>query len=163
MWPREGTEERRSNQELDCRGASPRPAQPEWCREDKAMTRVPVPPKMLRWACERAGYDVVHFAERMPQLQAWVRREKQPTMKQLEKLAKVTNTPLGYLFLPEPPDERLPVPDYRTLAGSARGQAEPQLARHALHDATSTGVDAGVPRRERRGTISLRGKRPSCR
>ena len=24
------------------------------------MTRVPVSPKMLRWACERAGYDVVH-------------------------------------------------------------------------------------------------------
>ena len=32
------------------------------------MTRVPVPPEMLRWACERAGYDVDHLAERMPQL-----------------------------------------------------------------------------------------------
>ena len=83
------------------------------------MTRVPIPPKMLRWACERAGYDVAHLAARIPQLPAWVRRERQPTLKQLEKLAKATHTPLGYLFLPEPPDERLPVPDYRTVSGLA--------------------------------------------
>ena len=91
------------------------------------MTRVPVPPEMLRWACERAGYDVDHLAERIPQLPAWIRRERQPTMKQLEKLAKVTHTPLGYLFLPEPPDEPLPVPDYRTVAGAARGRQSPNL------------------------------------
>ena len=89
---------------------APRPAQPGWCREDNGMTRVPVPPEMLHWACERAGYDMAYVAERMPQLPAWVRRERQPTLKQLEKLAKITHTPLGYLFLPEPPDERLPVP-----------------------------------------------------
>ena len=50
------------------------------------MTRAPVPPKMLRWACDpRAGYDVAHLAARIPQLPAWVRRERQPTLKQLEK------------------------------------------------------------------------------
>ncbi len=91
------------------------------------MTRVPIPPKMLRWACERAGYDVAHLAARIPQLPAWVRRERQPTLKQLEKLAKATHTPLGYLFLPEPPDEHLPVPDYRTVAGAARGRPSPDL------------------------------------
>lgn len=91
------------------------------------MTRVPVPPKMLRWACERAGYDVANLAARFPQLPAWVRRERQPTLKQLEKLAKATHTPLGYLFLPEPPDERLPVPDYRTVAGADPGRPSPDL------------------------------------
>ncbi len=91
------------------------------------MIRVPVPPEMLRWACERAGYDVAHLAERMPQLRAWVRRERQPTLKQLEKLAKVTHTPLGYLLLPEPPEERLPVPDYRTVAGAIRDRPSPDL------------------------------------
>ena len=91
------------------------------------MTRVPVPPEMLRWACERAGYDVAHLAERLPQLPAWVRRERQPTLKQLEKLAKLTHTPLGYLFLPEPPDERLPVPDYRAAAGVAGARPSPDL------------------------------------
>ena len=89
-----------------------------------AVTRVPVPPEMLLWACERAGFDVAHLAKRMPQFPAWVRRERQPTLKQL---AKLTHTPLGYLFLPEPPDERLPVPDYRTVAGTARGRPSPDL------------------------------------
>ncbi len=91
------------------------------------MTRVSVQPDMLRWACERAGYDVAHFAEQIPQLWAWVRREKQPTLKQLEKLAKRTHTPFGYLFLPEPPDECLPVPDYRTMAGMAEARPSPNL------------------------------------
>ncbi len=91
------------------------------------MTRVPVPPKILRWACERAGYDVVSLAERLPQLRAWVRRERQPTLKQLEKLAKLTHTPLGYLLLPEPPDERLPVPDYRTVTGATGARPSPDL------------------------------------
>jgi transcriptional regulator with XRE-family HTH domain len=92
-----------------------------------AVTRVPVRPEMLQWACERAGFDVAHLAKRMPQLPAWVRRERQPTLKQLEKIANLTHTPLGYLFLPEPPDERLPVPDYRTVAGTAKGRPSPDL------------------------------------
>ncbi len=91
------------------------------------MTRVPVQPEVLRWACERAGYDVAHFAKHMPQLAAWVRREKQPTFKQLEELAKRTHTPFGYLFLPKPPDERLPVPDYRTVADTAKARPSADL------------------------------------
>ena len=91
------------------------------------MTRVPVSPEMLRWACERAGYDVAQLAARVPQLPSWVRRERHPTLKQLEKLANATHTPLGYLFLPEPPEERLPVPDYRTVAGARRDRPSPDL------------------------------------
>ena len=91
------------------------------------MIRVPVPPEMLLWACNRAGRDVADVAERVPQLWAWIRSEQQPTLKQLERLAKVTHTPLGYLFLPEPPDERLPVPDYRTVSGAATAKPGPDL------------------------------------
>ena len=40
------------------------------------MTRVSVPPEMLLWACERAGYDVAHLAVRIPQLPAWVPSRK---------------------------------------------------------------------------------------
>ena len=91
------------------------------------MTRIPVSPEMLRWACERTGYDMEHVAARIPQFPAWIRHERQPTLKQLEKFAKLTHTPFGYLFLSEPPNERLPVPDYRTVAGTARGRPSPDL------------------------------------
>ncbi len=91
------------------------------------VTRVSVAPEMLRWACERAGFGVAHFADRTPQLPAWIRRERRPTLKQLEKFAKVTHTPLGYLFLPEPPDEPLSVPDYRTVPGITGTKPSPDL------------------------------------
>lgn len=91
------------------------------------MTGVRVHPEMLRWACERSGHDVADIAKRIPQLSAWVRRERRPTLKQLEKLANVTHTPLGYLFLPEPPEESLPVPDYRTVSGTAKAKPSPDL------------------------------------
>jgi Zn-dependent peptidase ImmA (M78 family) len=54
------------------------------------------------------------LASRFPQLPAWERKEKQPTFKQLEAFAKATHAPFGFLFLPEPPDEPLPIPDLRT-------------------------------------------------
>lgn len=91
------------------------------------MMRVAVRPEMLRWACERAGYDPHDLVDRFPQLPAWVEGEKQPTLKQLENLAKATHTPIGYLFLPEPLEERLPVPDFRTVSGTTRERPSPNL------------------------------------
>ena len=91
------------------------------------MVRVQVPPEMLSWACKRAGYDVEHFAKSIPQLTSWIQQEKQPTLNQLEKLARVTHTPFGYLFLTEPPDEPLPVPDYRAVSGASLYRPSPNL------------------------------------
>lgn len=70
---------------------------------------------MLRWARERARHEVHELEPRFPQLSAWERGEKLPTFKQLEAFAKATHTPLGFLFLSDPPAERLPIPDFRTL------------------------------------------------
>jgi Zn-dependent peptidase ImmA (M78 family)/transcriptional regulator with XRE-family HTH domain len=81
---------------------------------------------MLRWARERAGFDTADLARRIPQLSAWERGQKQPTLKQLEGFAKVTRTPFGFLFLPEPPEERLPIPDFRT-AGRGPSRPSPEL------------------------------------
>ena len=76
--------------------------------------RVEINPELLRWACERADLTIQLLSQRLPALPAWVNGEKQPTLKQLEKFAKIVHVPIGYLFLPKPPKETLPVPDFRT-------------------------------------------------
>lgn len=84
------------------------------------MSRVEVGPGMLRWARERAGLSDALVAKRFPKLVAWERGDDQPTQKQLEHFAKSTRTPFGYLFLPEPPVEDLPIRDFRTVAAGPR-------------------------------------------
>lgn len=71
---------------------------------------------MLAWARRRSGRSVEDFASRFPKLGEWEAGESLPTMRQLEGYAQATYTPVGFLFLPEPPEERLPIPDFRTFA-----------------------------------------------
>lgn len=63
--------------------------------------------------------DEFELGIRFPQLYEWESGEKQPTLKQLETFAKATHTPIGYFFLPEPPVERLPIQDFRTVRESS--------------------------------------------
>lgn len=76
--------------------------------------RVNVEPALLAWARERSGLHRQDLANRFPYLEAWERGETKPTLKQLEKYAQATNTSVGLLLLDEPPEEELPVPDFRT-------------------------------------------------
>ena len=77
-------------------------------------TEVNVNANMLTWAIDRAGYELHEFAEKMPKVTAWISGEKKPTVKQLENFSKKVHLPFGYLFLPEPPKEKLPIPFFRT-------------------------------------------------
>jgi Zn-dependent peptidase ImmA (M78 family) len=89
--------------------------------------RVEVRPELLRWARERAGLSLSALAQRFPQLEAWERGEDHPTLKQLERFAKATRTPVGYLFLQKPPIERVPIPDFRTAGNEHLEQPSPDL------------------------------------
>ena len=92
------------------------------------MTRVAVRPEMLRWARERAGvYDVDRLASAVPKLAEWEAETVQPTLRQLEAFARRVHVPVGYLFLAEPPEEPLPIPDFRTVDGSGVGRPSPEL------------------------------------
>jgi Zn-dependent peptidase ImmA (M78 family) len=89
--------------------------------------RVDVRPELLRWARERARLDMASLAHRFPRLAEWERGEECPTLKQLEELAKATHTPVGYLFLPRPPIEQVPIPDFRTIGGERDQRPSPDL------------------------------------
>ena len=69
---------------------------------------------MLTWAVDRAGHDVDEFALTFPKLQDWLEEKKKPTFSQLQKFAKKVHVPFGYLFLQNPPVEKLPIPFFRT-------------------------------------------------
>jgi Zn-dependent peptidase ImmA (M78 family) len=83
--------------------------------------------ELILWALERSGRSVEGLARQFPKLAKWVSGEAQPTLKQLEALSKKTWTPLGYFFLPEPPQEKLPIPDFRTVSDRPVGSASPNL------------------------------------
>jgi Zn-dependent peptidase ImmA (M78 family) len=91
------------------------------------MTRVAVKPELLGWARSRAGLSVPALHRKFPQLEAWERGEAQPTLRQLENFAKATFTPIGFLFLEQPPVERVPIPDFRTVANVHVGHPTPDL------------------------------------
>ena len=78
-------------------------------------TRVPVNPDLLGWAMERAGVSADALVGKFPKLHEWLAGELAPTLKQLEAFATATHTAIGLLFLPQPPEEPLPIPDFRTL------------------------------------------------
>ena len=91
------------------------------------MMRVEVRPELLRWARVRSGLDIPALTRRFPHLDSWERGEAHPTLKQLEGFAKFTHTPVGYLFLSEPPVEHVPIPDFRTIGNEHTGRPSPDL------------------------------------
>ena len=91
------------------------------------MSRVTVKPEMLLWACERSGQSTESIRSRFPKFELWSRGEANPTFKQLENFARATYTPIGFLFLMEPPTERLPIPDFRTIGSGHFKRPSPDL------------------------------------
>jgi Zn-dependent peptidase ImmA (M78 family) len=83
------------------------------------MVSVEVSPKLLTWAQDRSGLPPDELLRKFPALDEWHTGSKRPTLRQLEDFAQATHTPIGLLFLSEPPVEPLPVPDFRTIGNKA--------------------------------------------
>ncbi len=86
---------------------------------------VEVKPQLFSWAIQRSMKSMDDLVRKFPSLPKWQNQTKNPTFKQLENFAHATFTPIGMLFLPNLPDEILPINDFRTFSdeGSMRPSA----------------------------------------
>ncbi|MCX7020889.1 MAG: ImmA/IrrE family metallo-endopeptidase [bacterium] len=91
------------------------------------MSKVAVTKEVLRWALNRSELSEDGLQKKMPKIHQWLTGESQPTLRQLETLAKATYTPLGFFFLEEPPQDRLPIQHFRTLGDEGLKRPSPNL------------------------------------
>lgn len=69
---------------------------------------------ILHWIIQTVRLDSIS-PEIADNLIKWASGEKKPTFNQIEKASKATRIPLGYFFLQTPPEEKIPLMEYRTV------------------------------------------------
>jgi Zn-dependent peptidase ImmA (M78 family) len=83
------------------------------------MSEARINPSMLSWALRRSGLDASRAAQKLgtttDRVISWQEGGRKPTFLQAKSIAEITHIPFGYLYLAEPPDEPLPIADFRTL------------------------------------------------
>lgn len=92
---------------------------------------VSVNPIILSWAREESGYGVDRVAKRLQvkeeRVAAWEKGERQPTLRQVEQMAKFLHRPFSIFFLPRPPQLPPLAAEYRRLPGVEPGHESPEL------------------------------------
>jgi len=93
--------------------------------------------RLLSWARKRSGLDYATAAKGITtseKLQDWESEVSSPSFKQALGLARKLHVPFGYLFLKNPPQETLPLPDLRTRHGAAGMKPSPDFL-EVIYDA----------------------------
>src|SRR5687768_10037681 len=96
----------------------------------QSLGKTTMQPDCLKWARERVSLSPAEIAKKIGVKEATVLAWEQTgeiTLVQAEKLAHVTHTPFGYLLLPQPPVEKLPVQDFRTVGSAGVPRVSPDL------------------------------------
>lgn len=92
--------------------------------------KIKLQPAVLRWARERAGFALDELAGKLnvkpERVREW-ERSGEISIAQIGRLAQRTHTPEGWLFLDEPPDDRLPIADFRTVGRDPLRRPSPNL------------------------------------
>ena len=114
-------------------GADCRRNQYRYSLVDQLATRrlkIQLQPAVLRWARERAKLGEEELARKLQvKSETVVDWERSGTISiaQADKLALKTYTPVGYLYLPSPPQLDLPIPDFRARGSEATTNPSPAL------------------------------------
>lgn len=98
-----------------------------------------ITPDVLEWARSRSNLSFDDLAQKIKvkpdKISDWESGDDLPTFPQAEKLAKALQVPLGYLFLPSPPEISANIPDRRTVSGG-RGKPLSNDFIDVLYDVT---------------------------
>lgn len=92
--------------------------------------QIALQPGVLRWARERTGISREELAQKMhvkPAIVLEWERSGRIRLAQADRLAHCTHTPLGFLYLAAPPEDRLPIPDFRTRREGTPRRLSPDL------------------------------------
>lgn len=102
--------------------------------------KITLQPALLQWARQRAGLREADLGKKLgikkapeDQVEQW-EKDGIITYSRVQKIAKITHTPFGYLFLSTPPVEVLPVADFRTVGSEDAARPSPELL-DVLYDA----------------------------
>ena len=91
------------------------------------MGSISIRPKLLYWACERAGYDRGLIKKYFPSVSNWRQEEIALPVGKLRDFARKTYTTIHSLALDEPLEEVFPFTDFRTFSGRAPKRPSPNL------------------------------------
>ena len=96
------------------------------------MAEALVTPQVIEWARQRYHLAIDTAAEKLKikpgKLEAWEKGDERPTFRQAQRLAQKLRIPFGYLFLSAPPEEKLPLPDLRIVAGTQPHPSSPDFS-----------------------------------
>ncbi len=93
-------------------------------------SQITLRPGVLKWARERSGFDTGELAAKLkikPERVLQWEDSGRISIAQVDALAKHTHTPLGFLYMSEPPDESLPIADFRTVGNEPLRRPSPEL------------------------------------
>lgn len=94
-------------------------------------TTVPINPPLLAWALAESGYPLDRVAKgisvKEDRIKEWLEATRQPTMRQVENLARFFQRPFSIFFLPTPPKLTPLAAEYRRLPKVTPGAESPEL------------------------------------
>lgn len=92
---------------------------------------ISINPELLSWARQESGFELFRVAKRLnvkpEKVEAWEAGQRQPTMRQIEELARFFHRPLSIFFLSRPPQLQPLAAEYRRLPDVRPGHESPEL------------------------------------
>ena len=102
-----------------------------WRSSPAIVTEAFITPKVAQWARERVGFSRAQLADVLGadpnEIEAWERGQTRPPFGKAQDLAKTLKVPFGFLFLSEPPPEKTPIPDLRTVVEGRTAKLSPDF------------------------------------